>query len=105
MRFCQLRHLKRNWRKYALLGAIGAATYYSYHNHRAVQRAITEQYNKIAQLVEQQKEKNAFSKYFSGWSTPQEPEPPTTTAIPVIIHPKVPEEPPVPPHTHSTIIV
>ncbi|KAI6229736.1 hypothetical protein M3Y99_01141100 [Aphelenchoides fujianensis] len=68
-------------------------------------RAITEQYNKIAQLVEQQKEKNAFSKYFSGWSTPQEPEPPTTTAIPVIIHPKVPEEPPVPPHTHSTIIV
>ncbi|KAI6180329.1 hypothetical protein M3Y98_00708300 [Aphelenchoides besseyi] len=98
------RHLKRHWRKYLVVGGLTAAAYYSYHNQRAVQRAIQEQYNKLAALLEQQKE-TTFSKYFNGWSSTDRP-PPTTTEVPVIIQPKVVEEPPQPhPIPHSTVVV
>ncbi|KAI6204295.1 hypothetical protein M3Y94_00657000 [Aphelenchoides besseyi] len=98
------RHLKRNWRKYVVIGGLTAAAYYSYHNQRAVQRAIQEQYNKLAALLEQQKE-STFSKYFNGWSSTERP-PVTTTEVPAIIQPQVIEPPPEP-HAipHSTVVV
>jgi len=44
---------------------IAVAGYYSYHNKKAVEKALQEQYNKLSDLIQQQKG-STFSKYFSG---------------------------------------
>jgi hypothetical protein len=59
------RHLKKNWVRYLVLIAATAGAYYSYQNKKYLEKVVNEQYNKLADLIQQQKG-STFSKYFSG---------------------------------------
>lgn len=57
--------MKKNWVRYLVLVATAAGAYYSYQNKKYLEKVVNEQYNKLAELIQQQKG-STFSKYFSG---------------------------------------